>query len=445
MEQYLSNGYNEQFSHWFSNVSKVIDPDCNITDRSALNVTIVVTQDCNFACSYCYQHGKTPDRMTKETAIMAVDFLLGDKINEYIDKDNSPAIILDFIGGEPLLEIDLIDYFMDYFLYKAFKEKHRWALNYSIGMSSNGSLYSTHRVQRFVKKYRGRCNIAITIDGMKELHDSCRLYPNGKGTFDDVYRNVKLHLLQGGHPSTKITIAPENLKYIDESVVFLFNLGYKWINGNVVFENVWNIDYAKELYLKLKSLSDIIIDNELYKGHRLTMFDETIGRPMNPEDDTNWCGGNASMLAIGTDGICYPCLRYMKYCLSTPEREPLIIGNITEGINNDIPVLKELRSITRSSQSTEDCFNCPIAKGCSWCSAFNYDIYGTANKRATFLCVMHKARVLANIYYWNKLYRKLGLEDRFPYYVPDEWARGIIDESEIAHLKELAGGEETNG
>ena len=42
----------------------------------------------------------------------------------------------------------------------------------------------------------------------------------------------------------------------------------------------------------------------------------------------------------------------------------------------------------------------------------NYDAADTptAYQRATAICKMHKARVRANNYYWNKLYRKLELE-----------------------------------
>jgi uncharacterized protein len=436
---YLSSGYDEQFNQWYSNVMQILYPERNITDRSSISVTIVVTQSCNFACTYCYQHGKTQDRMTEGTAKQAVDFLLSDKANNYIDPEKSPCIILDFIGGEPLLEIDLIDQFMDYFVYEAFRLNHRWALNYVVSMSSNGILYETKKVQDFFAKYKGKCNIAITIDGTKELHDTCRHYKDGRGTYDDVYKNVQLYLKNGGHPSTKVTVAPENLKYLCEASLHLFNIGYKWLHCNVVFEDVWNIELAKELYRQLNMLGDIMIEKGLYKNHSQAMFDETMGVPLPEEENTNWCGGDGSMLAIGTDGKCYPCLRYMEYCFSTPNRKPFIIGNVEDGIVNreDCPMLCELKSITRKSQSTDECWNCPIAKGCSWCSAFNYDIYGTANKRTTFHCIMQRARVLSNVYYWNKLYRHLKLDKRFPYHMPDEWALQIINNNEINMLKEL--------
>ena len=47
-----------------------------------------------------------------------------------------------------------------------------------------------------------------------------------------------------------------------------------------------------------------------------------------------------------------------------------------------------------------------MAAGCGWCSGFNYEETGTPNKRITYICNMHKARVLANLYYWNKIYLK---------------------------------------
>lgn len=438
--EYLGNGYNEQFNQWFSNAMEVVYPSVKITDRSCMNITIVVTQACNFKCTYCYQHFKTSDAMTVETAKKAVDLILSDKVNNYIDPQNSPAVILDFIGGEPLLEVDLIDKFMEYFTYEAMRLNHRWATNYSMSMSSNGSLYGTPKVQKFIKKYRGRCNIAITIDGTKKLHDTCRVYPDGRGTYDDVYRNVLLYLSQGGHRSTKITIAPENLDMLAESSIHLFNVGYKWLNCNVVFENVWNAHYATKLYYQLKLLADIMIEKKLYKNHTNTMFDETMGVPLREDENTNWCGGDGSMLAIGPDGRLYPCLRYMEYCFTTENRKPFLIGNVDDGIVNreDCPMLMELTNVTRRSQSTDECWHCPIAKGCSWCSAYNYDCFGTANKRTTYHCIMQKARVLGNCYYWNKLFRHLKLEKRFPYNMPDNWALEIIDGVEIAALKKLS-------
>jgi hypothetical protein len=51
---------------------------------------------------------------------------------------------------------------------------------------------------------------------------------------------------------------------------------------------------------------------------------------------------------------------------------------------------------------------------------------------------MHKARALANVYFWNKWYRQQGLEKRFENHCPDEWALEIISEDELNMLKQLS-------
>lgn len=438
---YLTEADASTFGDWFGKAYTLFDKEHVLKPNSCQNITIVVTEDCNFACTYCYMHDKKQKSMTEKTAHEIVDFILDDtRTNGYISSVNSPGVILDFIGGEPLLEIDVIEEFMSYFVFKAFKLNHPWKDNYVISMSSNGSLYKSQKVQDFVKKYNGRVHIGITIDGTKELHDSCRIYKDGEGTYDDVLDAVKLRFLNGEHPSTKVTIAPENIMYLSEASLHLFELGYKFLYCNVVFEDVWNQEHASMLYGQLKMLSDHIIENELYTSHLNSMFSESIGGAIPCEDNSNWCGGDGSMLAIGTDGECYPCLRYMSYAFANKDRDPMVIGNIYEGIKNqnECDHLSCLSCITRRSQSTDECFNCEISQGCAWCSAFNYDCFGTADKRTIYHCEMHKARVLANVYYWNTLYRKLNLSTRYKLNVPSEWALEIICPQELEHLKEIS-------
>lgn len=438
---YLTEADSANFSEWFGRAYTLVHPEVELNERLCQNVTLVVTEDCNFDCTYCYMHEKNQKKMTAETARDIVDFLLDEeKTNGYISAKTSPGIVLDFIGGEPLLAIEEIEAFMAYFVFRTVELDHPWKDNYVISMSSNGALYNTPEVQAFINRYRGRVHIGITIDGTKELHDTCRIYKGGKGTYDDVLDGVKQRFMNGEHPSTKVTLAPENLQYLSEATLHLFNLGYKFLYCNVVFEDVWEQQHAAMLYQEMKKLADIIIQEELYTNNLTSLFSESIGSPMDQEDNDNWCGGDGSMLAIGTDGKCYPCLRYMSYAFANRERPALEIGDIYSGIVDEDKSdhIKCLKCITRRSQSTDECFNCPVAKGCGWCSAFNYDCFGTADKRTTYHCEMHKARVLANVYFWNSLYKKLELEKRFELHVPDYWALAILDNDELAMLKELS-------
>ena len=198
-----------------------------------------------------------------------------------------------------------------------------------------------------------------------------------------------------------------------------------------------------EFYEKLKKIADYMLENDLVETHRVAMFEERFFHAKDPKDDKNWCGGNGAMIAVDWKGDIYPCLRYMESSLGE-DQKPLIIGNVYDGIMTkqcEKDCVACLRSITRSSQSTEECFNCPIAEGCAWCTAYNYQVFGTPDKRATFICIMHKARALANVYYWNSWYKKNNMNKVFINNVPDEWALEIIDENELAMLKELENGQ----
>lgn len=146
------------------------------------------------------------------------------------------------------------------------------------------------------------------------------------------------------------------------------------------------------------------------------------------------------MLAFTTQGNITPCLRYTQFNLNNAQPE-IRMGDLETGIGNDPKydaMIGVVNGITRRSQSTDECFNCPISTGCGWCSAYNYEIYGTPNKRCTSICPMHKARVMANVYFWNSLYRKYNLPDRFACNIPQEWALEIITKDEFDLLEALA-------
>jgi hypothetical protein len=65
-------------------------------------------------------------------------------------------------------------------------------------------------------------------------------------------------------------------------------------------------------------------------------------------------------------------------------------------------------------------------------------VHGTINKRATFICPMHKARALANVYFWNKYYKLKNIDKIKKNYCPKKWALEIIDEDEYEMLNNLA-------
>lgn len=371
-------------------------------------ITFIVTKDCQLACKYCYLVGKNDkERMSFETAKDAVDYVLSDP-----HITNSKGVDFSFIGGEPFLEIDLIDRICDYIKCELFKRNHRWFNNYIFSFSTNGINYNSEKVQNFIKKNYSHLSIGITIDGTRRKHDINRVWKDNpdKGSYDDVVKNIPLWLEQYPDESTKVTISSADIPYIAESVLHLYSLGIHTVNINVVFEDVWRENDDKRFEEELIRLADAIIDGGYYSAFECSLFSDTLGKPLDPKKDNgNWCGAGY-MLSVDAGGNFYPCTRFAAYSLRS--KKPLIIGNVKDGINYNL--IRPFLTLDRITQSPEKCLKCEIASGCAWCQGENYDAAETDTiyQRSTAICKMHKARVRANNYYWNKLFRKLELEGK---------------------------------
>ena len=386
-------------------MDRIKETDKGWQSGMAKNITFIVTKDCQLACKYCYLVGKnSKERMPWEVAKQAIDYIL-DHENEMREE----SVIWDFIGGEPFLEIDLIDKICDYLKIEMYRRNHHWFNSYRFSFSTNGINYHTEKVQQFIKKNRDHLSIGITIDGTEMKHDLNRIYKgDGRGSYVDVVRNIPLWLEQFPNAGTKVTISSADIPYIKESVLHLYSLGIHEVNINCVFEDVWKEGDDHLFEEQLMLLADAIIDGGYYENYACSFFSEHLGKPLDCVlQNQNWCGAG-KMLAVDAEGNFYPCTRFAQYSLRS--KKAWIIGNIHDGIDKN--KLRPFLTLDRCTQSTQKCIDCEVAEGCAWCQGENYDAAETPTlyQRATAICLMHKARVRANNYYWNKLYRKLELE-----------------------------------
>lgn len=357
----MSKDYSDEVIH------RYIEEDPKAICR---NITFQVTDDCCLKCSYCYQGHKGHAMMSKETGKRIVDLLfkLYDENQENsVINHHTYGIILDFIGGEPFMNVEVMDYIVDYFIDQCLEKDHIWLTNFRISISTNGVLYFQPQVQHFIQKYKNLLSMNITIDGPKKVHDLCRVDYDGNGSFDKAMAAWEhwYHTIGTNPLDTKVTISPENLELMEDIFDFFLSKGCKTIHANPVFEHKWTIEEAQLYYCILIRLAERLLQTE---GAESSLFAENRGRPLLSTDTWNWCGGTSAMLAFDPEGKAYPCLRYMSSSLGT-DREPIIIGN-TDGIYNTPEtkaIYDDMQKVTRQSQSTQECIDCPIAAGCAWC------------------------------------------------------------------------------
>jgi uncharacterized protein len=155
----LNNGFLvEDNTDELINLRKEVRERLN-SDFDDLNLTIMITEECNFNCIYCYQkHNSRTLDITKANSIL--------KITESILRKKSyKKILIQYFGGEPLLYVDCI-----MFLHRKFIEiAAEFKIDYQPYLTTNGSLLNTEIVNLINFE-----NIQITLDGLEDNHNILR-------------------------------------------------------------------------------------------------------------------------------------------------------------------------------------------------------------------------------------------------------------------------------
>ena len=154
-------------------------------DTSELNITVLTTLQCNFACDYCFQgdHGdynKFADKMSMETAVRVADW-----IERELDSVRPEKLVLTFFGGEPLLNLPVM-YYLAERLWQATAER---GVQQLVSIITNGLLLTEDIVDRMLPY--GFKGVKITLDGDRDTHNRMRPLRGGQGTFDRIVENMR--------------------------------------------------------------------------------------------------------------------------------------------------------------------------------------------------------------------------------------------------------------
>jgi len=167
-------------------------------DREHLRVTLLTTLQCNFACDYCVQgtdpaHDSAAGRMSLETAGRVADW-----IETRLDAVRPSRFTLTFFGGEPLLNMPVVDYLAA----RMWEACQARGIRAGVSLITNGLLLTESVVDRLLPF--GLNGIKITLDGDRTTHDRLRPLRGGQGTFDRILANMaavapKVRLSVGGN------------------------------------------------------------------------------------------------------------------------------------------------------------------------------------------------------------------------------------------------------
>ncbi|MFW5676412.1 MAG: radical SAM protein [Acetivibrio ethanolgignens] len=396
-EDFISTDYNEILEELVAN-EILIEKDEKkdnfgkveeFVDFPIKSLALHLIHDCNLRCTYCYgeggSYGGERKPMTDEVAYNAIDFLLS-------HSDDSPCVSITLFGGEPLLNMPLIKKIVCY----CRKSEKETGKEISLGMTTNATL-----LDKETREYLNENNITvgISIDGPKDIHDSCRVNVNGAGSYDQMIRNTEELLKdRDGRVTARITLT-RNCMQMDQIMQFIEKMGFRKVNiAFVSGEDDSTITIKKSDYEVIAKEYDKIASrmlsslqknepfyNNLFYSQLRQLHDKT---PMLYN-----CGAGRKYLAVDPEGNLFICHRFVG-------KEDYKVGTVFTEINKE-----KVREVAYAHvEHKEECKKCWARYLCAGGCFYNsYEKGGNLLAAPDTYCDLYKKQYEVAIELYNKI------------------------------------------
>ena len=308
---------------------------------------------CNLRCEYCFYSSLSEGRSDYSKGFMKPE-TAENIIKSAVEFTKGTRIIFTFQGGEPMLSG--LEFFKDFV---EMVNKHNVYHSQIIYCLQTNATLITDEWCAFFKK--NDFLIGVSLDGNAQ-QNSYRVYADGRPSFDDVMKGVKL-LQQYGVEFNILSVVTKKLaNSVRDNYRFLKQNGIadiQYINCLKPFEGEYNgdiymnaDDYAQFLEKAFK-----LYYNDNMRGNRVSVrsFDNYL--LLSQGKNAEQCGMNgfcSVQFVVEGDGTVYPC---DFYC--TDEWE---LGNINE------KSFAQMHEGKKAKDFIEDSFY--IAEKCKWCDYF---------------------------------------------------------------------------
>ncbi|MDD5668809.1 MAG: radical SAM protein, partial [Candidatus Omnitrophica bacterium] len=356
--------------------------------RRITDLTLNIVKGCNLRCRYCwnqfgaYKENSSGDisRMNTDVAFKAVDLLLK-------ESHGSRDVVVDFYGGEPLLNFGLIK---EVIRYCGDKQKKR-GINFRFLLATNGTLLDKEKGEFLIGN---GVDVALSLDGSREIQDTQRPFPGNKGSFGRIMKN--LSLLKKGYRERLVgraTFTPYSQDII-KTFKFLRSMGFERIEvceseqagyglqskNRFFFTGESGLRRLKVLYNDLAAFyADEVMKGRLnYENTYFNRFFKQLSRLYHIQSVTGTCSAGFSLMAVDMDGGIYPCTAFVGI-------SRFMIGDTVSGINEK-KLSDFLNTKISSSHDCKICWAKRICRGCGSCYNLNYFASRKANRPDPYYC-----------------------------------------------------------
>ena len=340
-----------------------------------------IAHDCNLACQYCFaEEGEYHGRralMSFEVGKKALDFLIA-------NSGNRVNLEVDFFGGEPLLNWDVVKQLVEYGRSRE-EECHK---KFRFTLTTNGVLLNDE-IMEFCN--REMSNVVLGLDGRKEVNDRMRPFRNGTGSYDLIVpkfqkfaesRGTKDYFVRG-------TFTRNNLDF-SEDVLHFADLGFEKLSMEPVVSDpkepysIREEDLPKIMEEYDKLAKEFIRRKKEGRGFQFFHFMIDLSQGPCVAKRLSGCGSGTEYLAVTPWGDLYPCHQFVGM-------EDFLLGNVDEGITN--PAVRDEFKLCNvyAKDKCKDCFARFYCSG--GCAANAYNFSGDITGAYEIGCEMQKKRI----------------------------------------------------
>ncbi len=182
-----------------------------------LNLQLIFTEQCNLRCRYCFEIDKGSRNMSLELAksILERELCREDGISEYQ---------VDIVGGEPFLFFNEIKELIEY----SILHSNEWSKKFYFVIGTNLTILNPE-IEQWLLKNRQWVILATSLDGTKDAHDHYRC-----DSYDTVIENLPFYMQLYPDQGVKMTIGPDTISSIYDSIRNIESLSLPFVAANVV-------------------------------------------------------------------------------------------------------------------------------------------------------------------------------------------------------------------
>lgn len=341
--------------------------DGNIDERSIIKVryhqrkyhekemwfTVMTTYMCNLSCPYCYQKKKT-GMMDKKIADGVITY-----VKNAVESLQIKQLSFLMCGGEPLLNVD-IDFHLIDNIYNWMQDT---GLEFGMGFVTNGSLFTEEVVER-MSHYPHRIT-QMTFDGPKDIHDTRRIYKNGKGSYDQIMQGLE-YMADYKIPGilVRVDVDRDSPERINEFLDDLEDRGLKdfRLTFGLIEPKTEKCNEYAPICLVGKEAAKVLIylwENAFKRGFNISL---------RPRSKYVYCGSQTNFSwTVGPYGDLYKCANFVGL-------DDHVVGYIREDGTLSSISLDYYDFMSRDPLEYEECRNCEILPLCGGgCAGWIYE------------------------------------------------------------------------